>query len=264
MAKKKQKKKETTAPAAQSGTTTGDVADFQHRLFGPYIRRKKPKDIEEEEVEVDESNDRKQFRLGPWTFGEPTAYDHPLNDGEGSLSSDAAPKIADDEDEGDYKERERLIKKLTADRNKEADKGKNESTTSGQALGSPSSGAVAGTDTRFGAPSFEPNYFEKKVDAIKNEKTFYDTTNQAVLLPGFEYVDDYAKRTDKEFHTRNLSNVRFSDNEKNFEEVPQVADDNLGDDAAAEIKKTGVDWSLDMKTRNYRDLLKRLKKAHNI
>jgi hypothetical protein len=116
-----------------------------------------------------------------------------------------------------------------------------EATTSGTNAGR----GVAGTDTRFGAPSFEPVFFDEHNpdnDAIRNEKVFYKDENDPVLLPGWTYADD-------------LEGMRFGEVE---------IEDNELDDEGVEMKmKKAVDWDLDFEGR-YKDLLKRLRKAHNI
>jgi hypothetical protein len=62
-----------------------------------------------------------------------------------------------------------------------------EATISGGGVG------VAGTDTRLGGPTFEPNFFDEKSkdnNAIRNEKVFYKKNNEPVLMPGWFYVTD--------------------------------------------------------------------------
>jgi hypothetical protein len=103
---------------------------------------------------------------------------------------------------------------------------------------------VAGTDTRFGGPTFEPLEFEEKSkenDMIRNEKVFWKDTNTAVLLPGWTYVED-------------LEASAFSD--------IGIEDNDLDDETIDRKEKHAVDWSLDYNG-TYRELLQRLKKAKN-
>ena len=120
-----------------------------------------------------------------------------------------------------------------------------EATVSGQAVGSPSSGGVAGTDTRFGGPSFEPVFFDEpktKNKMLHNEKTFYDEDNDSVLLPGWKYAAD-------------IHDLKFS---------PEDLEHNELDDEGVEMKrKSAVNWDLDFDNK-YKELLRKLRKVHNV
>lgn len=242
---------------------------------------------------VDESRDREGFRLaGLWTWKEPKPYDHPLNDGQGGeLDSKNAPKISGKRKRMPKIDPHDRVKKNTEgnkldeppepetwpqepsknpqpdqeappekDEPAEDEEDTNESTISGQAAGSPSQGAVAGTDTRFGGPTFEPVFFDDKSpdnNAIQNEKRFWSKTEKAVLLPGFEYVGDYANRKEREIRTRiPLADIRFDPHE--------IDDSELDADEIEHKKKTGIRWELDGPQSKYRELLRKLRDAHNI
>ena len=78
---------------------------------------------------------------------------------------------------------------------------------------------------------------------IRNEKVFYSDNNKSVLLPGWEYASD-------------LDDLRFTDEE--------IEDNELEDEGIEKKEKTGIDWELDTIDHRYKNLLKRLKKIHNI
>jgi hypothetical protein len=102
---------------------------------------------------------------------------------------------------------------------------------------------VAGTDTRFGAPTFEPNYFDKKSDTnnmFHNEMSFWDDANTQILLKGFEYADG-----DDPYS--NMDQFRFTDKQKKNTKAGST---------------DAVDWDLDFEGR-HANLLKKLQKVHN-
>jgi hypothetical protein len=121
-----------------------------------------------------------------------------------------------------------------------------------------SSGAIAGTDTRLGGVTFEPNSFEEqkpKNNAIRNEKVFYRNDNDPVLLPGWVYVADL----DDVRSMVKLGDLRFDDEEV---EDPELEDWDSKETGIGMKKRTGIDWDLD--DGSYRAHLVRLRKAHNI
>jgi hypothetical protein len=127
-----------------------------------------------------------------------------------------------------------------------------EATISGGGVG------VAGTDTRLGGPTFEPNFFDEKSkdnNAIRNEKVFYKKNNEPVLMPGWFYVTDI---TDAKTMVK-LTDLRFAEDEI---EEPELESWEGSEEGIGMKKKTGIDWSLD--DGSYRKHLARLRKSHNI
>jgi len=121
-----------------------------------------------------------------------------------------------------------------------------EATSSGQESGA---FGVAGTDTRFGGTTYEPVYFAKPMSYRKLDTEFWESPQ--TLLNGWKYAFDRVKKY-KEAVDMDIT-------------PKQAVDQDITADTDKELKDMRKEtWKDADYDKHYKDLIRRLRKEHNI